>query len=739
MSKGLIIVESPAKASTISKFLEHKYIIKASMGHVRDLPQKELGVDVENHFKAKYVVDTKKKKIIDELKKAALDAETIYFASDHDREGEAISWHLAYILKKEIGNKPVFRITFNEITKTAIVQALEHPGQIDQDKVDSQQARRILDRIVGYTVSPVLWKILTKDLSAGRVQSVALRLICEREEEIDKFVPSEYWSIDGIFHKDKLPSFKTILDKWEGKKVELLNEKQTLELMESLKAGLPVRKSIEKSTRKMEPGPSFITSTIQQEASKVLGFPAKKTMKVAQELYEGVDVNGERVGLISYMRTDSLRISEEALAACRDLISQRFGKDQVSSKARVFANKNKAQDAHEAIRPTDPFRTPEQVSASLSKDQLKLYTLIWQRFVATQMKPIQIATTKVNVELGKALFSATGAHVTDEGFRKVYPHISVSEGENIHQDYHEGDELLIDKFVPLQHFTKPPARYTEAALIKELESKGIGRPSTYVAILSTIQERQYVTLIQKQFAPTDLGKKVNGFLVAQFDKLFNVKFTAEMETELDEIEYGKQKWEDVLSGYYKVLMELMGKVNIKQTKSDMKEDTDMPCTLCGTGHMQIKWGRKGQFLSCSNFPECKHLENFTRTADGTITIVKQEVLEEKCPKCGSDLTLKAGRFGKFIACTNYPTCKFTRNFTLGVKCPQCETGELSERKSKTGRKFYSCSNYPECKFITNNKPVLIKCPECGNPYMEEHISKNEGEFKKCPKCGKEVY
>jgi DNA topoisomerase I len=452
-----------------------------------------------------------------------------------------------------------------------------------------------------------------------------------------------------------------------------------------------------------------------------------------------VDVKGERVGLISYMRTDSLRISEEAIHACRDLISNRFGKDQLSAKERHFANKNKAQDAHEAIRPTDPFRTPEQVASSLGKDQLKLYTLIWQRFIATQMKPITIATTKVNVVLGKALFSASGSHITDEGFKKVYPHVSIAEGESIHPDYHEGDELLIDNFIPLQHFTKPPARYTEAALIKELESKGIGRPSTYVAILSTIQERQYVILAAKQFQPTDLGKKVNGFLVQQFDKLFNVKFTAEMETELDEIEYGKQKWEDVLTSYYKILMDLMGKVNIKQTKSDMKEDTDIPCSVCGTGHMQIKWGRKGQFLSCSNFPECKHLENFKREADGTITIIKQETLEEKCPQCGSDLALRQGRFGKFIACTNYPKCKYTRSFTLGVKCPQCETGQLSERKSKKGRKFYSCSNYPECKFITNNKPVELKCPECGNPYMEEHHSKNEGEFKKCPKCGKEVY
>ncbi|HNX00821.1 MAG TPA: type I DNA topoisomerase, partial [Candidatus Cloacimonadota bacterium] len=649
------------------------------------------------------------------------------------------AWHLATVLKKEIQGKPIYRITFNEITKSAIVQSLENPGQIDQNKVDSQQARRILDRIVGYTVSPVLWKILTKDLSAGRVQSVALRLICEREEEIEKFVPTEYWSIDGVFHKGKLPSFKTTLEKWDGKKAEIIDEKKALEMVAALKKGSPILKSIDKSSRKVEPGPSFITSTIQQEASKVLGFPAKKTMKLAQELYEGVEVKGDRVGLISYMRTDSLRISEEAITACRNLISERYGKDQVAAKPRHFANKNNAQDAHEAIRPTDPFRTPEQLATSLSKDQLKLYTLIWQRFVATQMKAMTVATTKVSVELGKALFVATGSHITDEGFKKVYPHVSISEGESIHADYREGDQLEIDNFIPLQHFTKPPARYTEAALIKELESKGIGRPSTYVAILSTIQDRQYVILIAKQFQPTDLGKKVNGFLVQQFDKLFNVKFTAEMENELDDIEYGKQKWEDVLNDYYQVLTDLMGKVNIKETKSNMKEDTDIPCSVCGTGHMQIKWGRKGQFLSCSNFPTCKHLENFTRGADGKIIITPKETLDEACPNCGSPLAIKQGRFGKFIACTNYPKCKYTRPITLEVTCPECGQGKLTEKKSKKGRKFYSCSRYPECKFITNYLPVAVKCPECGNPYMEEHTSKKEGTFKKCPKCGKEVF
>ncbi|HPR17712.1 MAG TPA: type I DNA topoisomerase [Candidatus Cloacimonadota bacterium] len=738
MGKDLIIVESPAKAKTIGKFLNHKYDIKASMGHVCDLPRNSFGVDVDHDFEAKYITDPKKKKVISELRKAAEDAGAIYLASDHDREGEAIAWHLAQVLDKEIKDKPVHRIIFNEITRDAIRKAMEQPGMIDEKKVDSQQARRILDRIVGYNISPLLWKIITKNLSAGRVQSVALRMICEREEEIRNFIPKEYWNVEAILFKDLLPEFKATLEKFKGKKIHIADKEHADLILENIKEKPFLISSIKEASRKIQPTPSYITSTMQQDAARLLGFSAKRTMQIAQQLYEGIDVEGDTIGLITYMRTDSLRISNEALDSCRELIKERFGADKLNPKPRVFKTKSTAQDAHEAIRPTDPFKTPESIAAFLSKEQMKLYTLIWQKFVATQMIPITLKTKDLQITVGEALFTASGNTITEQGFLEVFPHARVILGEKIDNGYREKDELQCKNLAAFQLFTKPPARYTEAMLIKELESLGIGRPSTYATITNTIQERKYVSLSEKKFVPTDLGLTVNKFLVANFSDFFNVKFTAEMEESLDKIEYGDVDRVSLLRGYYDAVNESIEKVDFKEAKKAASEETEIKCEKCGHP-MYLKWGTNGQFLACSNFPTCKNIKNFTRDENGKIKIQEPEKLDEKCPKCGGDLIQRSGKFGDFISCTNYPKCKFTKPITLGIKCPECETGEITEKKNKKGKYFYSCTNYPDCKFLSNYKPAKITCPSCGNYYVEEHQTKAKGKYKKCPKCGEELF
>jgi DNA topoisomerase-1 len=739
MSKGLIIVESPAKASTISKFLDHKFDVKASMGHIRDLPTKEMGINVEKDFTPKYITDPKKKKIIDELKTAMDKASAIYLASDHDREGEAIAWHLQQVLKKEIADKPVHRIVFNEITRTAIQASISHPGAIDMQKVDAQQARRVLDRFVGYMISPLLWKIISKELSAGRVQSVALRLICEREAEIRSFVPKEFWRVETSFYKSKLPAFKGTLDRWKDKKAEIEDQEQASKIIEAINGKDARLLDRTDKVRSVEPYPAFITSTLQQDASRLLNLPASKTMQVAQELYEGVDLGGERTGLITYMRTDSLRIAEEANLSCRKLIEERFGKEYVHKSVRLYKNKNNAQDAHEAIRPTDAFKTPEVVSQYLSKDQLKLYTLIWQRFIATQMKPLKLKQTEVKVGIGEAVFVSSGNEVADDGFLKAWNHYSFPAGEKIADAYKAEDALLYEPFIPSQHFTTPPSRFTEASLIKELEAKGIGRPSTYAAIITTIRTRKYVAMEKKAFVPTDLGIQVNRFLVERFDTIFNVKFTAEMETNLDEVEYGKVVWHKLVRQYYDQLVKLIGLVDVKQEKKGMQEETDLVCEVCKQGMMVIKWGKKKQYLSCNRYPECKNIKSFSRGSNGEIVIEVPEELEEKCPQCESPLLLRKGRFGEFIACSNYPKCKYSRSIGLGVTCPECGKGDVVKRSSKKGKPFYSCSTYPECKWISNDKPVPIACSECGNPFLYEKYSKANGDYKLCPKCKKEFF
>ncbi|MBW6514700.1 MAG: type I DNA topoisomerase [Candidatus Syntrophosphaera sp.] len=734
MPKGLIIVESPAKANTISKFLHNQFAVKASMGHIRDLPKHALGVDIEHNFLPVYETDKAKAKVIGELRAAAKEADSVYMASDHDREGEAIAWHLTKVLEKELVGKKVYRIVFNEITSSAINKSVENPGEVDMAKVDSQQARRVLDRIVGYSVSPLLWKVIAKDLSAGRVQSVALRLICEREKEVTDFVPREFWKLEANFWKGELPPFKASLDKWQGEKIEIPDEAKALEIIGEIGSAAAILKEVKRGPRKIEPQPPFITSTLQQEASKILGLPTEKTMKIAQELYEGIDLKGERTGLITYMRTDSLRVAKEALENCQALVKDRFGKELLHSSTRVYKNKSSAQDAHEAIRPTDAFHTPESIAASLSKDQLKLYTLIWQRFVATQMKPVTLEHTSVQVSLGKARFSASGNRILDEGFMKAYPHVMIIPGEQVHPDYAKEDGLEHDALEKSQHFTTPPPRYTEASLIKELEAKGIGRPSTYSSIISTIRKRAYVGMEKKSFYPTDLGTDVNRFLVDKFDSIFNVRFTAQMEDKLDEVELGKAIWHELVRDYYDELTKLIKEVDVKAEKKAFVQETELVCDVCHEGKMLIKRSRSGEFLSCSRFPACKNSKSFTRDKDGKIVISVPKALEEKCPQCGSPLMERTGKFGEFIACSNYPKCKYSRPKTTGIACPECGTGEIVQRRNKKGSVFYSCTRYPDCKWISNDKPVPIPCPECGNPYLVEKSSKARGNFKQCPKC-----
>lgn len=734
MAKNLIIVESPAKAHTISKFLKNEYTVKASMGHIRDLPAHDLGVDVEHDFAPKYETDKKKSKIIGELREAAEKADAIYLASDHDREGEAIAWHLSKVLEKQSQGKPMYRILFNEITSTAIGKAISNPGTIDIDKVDAQQARRILDRVVGYSISPLLWKVIAKDLSAGRVQSVALRLICEREAEIKAFVPKEFWRIEADFWRDELPKFKASLEKIAGKKHEIANKEEADKLMLNLKSADAILESIKRTTRNVEPPPPFITSTLQQEASKLLSFQAQRSMSIAQQLYEGIDIGGESTGLITYMRTDSTRIADEAVVACKELIAARFGESSVNPGIRVFKSKQGAQDAHEAIRPTDPARTPESIQGYLSKEQLKLYTLIWQRFVATQMKGAKVLATTAAISVGDATFSASGNQISDEGFLKCYPHVNIPLGEKIHQDYAIKNELDHSPLKQSQHFTSPPSRFTEASLIKELEAKGIGRPSTYASIISTIRNRKYVNIEKKSFVPTPLGNDVNGFLVDKFDSLFNVKFTAQMEDKLDEVEYGKVVWHTLVKSYYDEMKALIGLVDVKKEKQAMIQDTGLKCDICETGKMVIKRSRGGEFLSCDQYPTCKNSKSFTRAADGSIKILVPQTLEEKCPTCGNPLVERTGKFGAFIACSTYPQCKFAKPKTLGINCPECKKGEVVSRRSKKGSMFYACSAYPDCKWISNDKPVAQSCPNCGNDHLVEKYNKDKGHMLQCPKC-----
>ncbi len=735
MAKSLLIVESPAKSKTISKFLGNQFMVESSMGHIRDLPKSKLGVDVEKDFAVKYVNDRSKAKITKKLKEAAKSAKDIYLAADPDREGEAIAWHLTQLLSKEIKDKAVYRVVFNEITQKAVQKAVNQPVDIDMNMVNSQQARRVLDRLVGYEISPLIWRVIYYGLSAGRVQSVALRMVCEKEDLIKAFVPEEYWEVSGFFGKGEVSSFMAKLVEIDGKKADPKNKEQVDELLDKLAGKKAKIVDIQQSQRKNHPLPPFITSTLQRAASTYLGFSAKRTMGVAQKLYEGIALGKESVGLITYMRTDSVRMSDEAVQATRALIPSLYGKQALEPKVRHFRGKKGAQDAHEAIRPTDVSKTPESIKKFLSAEQFKLYNLIWQRFVATQMIPAVVASQKVKIAKGGALFEAQGGSVQEVGFTACYTFTKLALGESIDPCYQTGDTMDKEEIVPEQKFTKPPARYSESSLIKELEAKGIGRPSTYASILSTIQDRGYVQLSEKRFYALELGMAVNKFLVGSFDSFFNTDFTSGMESDLDDISEGKLDWKKFLDVYYKQMHKLMDKVDTAKSKAALVRPTRKKCPECGK-YLVIKWGRNGQFLTCSNYPKCKFSANFRKNAKGTIEIEKPKVLDEKCPKCGKDLTIKKGRFGEFVACSGYPDCKFSKPLTLGIKCPQCGKGEIAQKMSKRGV-FYGCTQYPECKFATNNKPIPIACPECGNSYMEIRNIKGK-QVKVCPKCGQEA-
>ena len=773
MPKSLVVVESPAKAKTINKFLGKNFVVKASVGHIRDLPKSNLAVDIENNFTPKYVTIRGKGKVIKELRVTAKKTDKIYLAADPDREGEAICWHLAHVLKNT--QKPIQRIIFNEITKQAVKRALNNPGKIDQDLVNAQQARRVLDRLVGYQISPILWRSVKPGLSAGRVQSVAVRLICGREDGIDAFEPQEYWSITAKLRNrlnDKfeaklfrlgeqkadignsgflLSSFAAFLTGHEVDAGQDFDESQAHAIVEDAKQKQFVIKDIKRKERKKYPVPPFITSKLQQEASRKLRFNAKKTMRLAQQLYEGIEVGVEgAVGLITYMRTDSTRVADEALDAVREHIEKVYGKKYLPLKPVRYKSKKGAQDAHEAIRPTSVEHTPRLIRSYLTKDQLRLYELIWKRFVASQMKPAILDVTTVDISAisfarntalasetnGNYLFRATGSIIKFDGFIAVYLEGTDEKSEEEQEDsgilpeLSVGEKLKLLDLIPKQHFTQPPPRYTEATLVKELEKKGIGRPSTYASIISTIQDRDYVSKEQRRFVPTDVGKMVNHLLVESFPDILDVSFTARMENDLDRIEDGKVDWVKVMKDFYKPFSKDLKKASdtMYEAKKDLEEETDQVCEKCGA-KMVIKWGKYGRFLACSAYPECKNTrpygEDESKPAD--------QPTDEICEKCGKPMVIKTSRYGsKFLGCSGYPKCKNTKSVSIGIDCPEegCD-GYLAERRSKKGRIFYSCSNYPDCKFAIWNKPVPKACPKCGAQFLVEKKSKTRGEYLAC--------
>ncbi len=722
----LLIVESPTKTKTLKKFLGKDYELASTNGHLMDLPKSRLGVDIEKSFKPEIVAIKGKGALLKELVKLSRKADEVYLAPDPDREGEAIAFHVA----SKLGNikAKVYRVTFNEITKKAVLEGIKNAGKIDINRVYAQQARRILDRLVGYKVSPLLWKTLTYGLSAGRVQSVALRMICEREKEIEDFVIEEYWTIDAEFADDKKRTIYARLIKIDGDKPDINNLTKAEEICHDIQDQSYKISSYKKGALKRQPPPPFITSSLQQDAFSKLGFGNKKTMSVAQQLYEGIEIGKDgQVGLITYMRTDSFRVANEAKAEAKKYIIERFGKQYLPEKMKIYKARKTAQEAHEAIRPTSVYRNPEAIQRYLSKDQLRLYRLIWSRFLASQMAEAEYKTTTVEISGGKYLFKAYQQELSFDGFIKLYDYSSNSKDKKrIIPQLKEGLSLTLSDIYPEQHFTQPPPRFNSGSLVKELEENGIGRPSTYVQIITTLSARKYILQEKRRFKPTDLGKIVNKILVENFPDIFNTEFTAKMEDELDSIEEGKENWVEVLNDFYTPFDANLKRVekNTSKIKKQTIEKTDEKCDKCGSA-MVIKFGRNGRFLACSAYPDCKN----TKPLDGEV-----EKLDKKCPNCGSPMEIRQGRFGRFIACSNYPKCKTTESVTTGVKCPQdgC-TGELVEKTSKKG-KFYACSRYPNCKYLVSSKPVPAKCPACGFSFMVEKSTKTHGDHLYCTNC-----
>ena len=757
--KSLIIVESPSKAKTINKYLGKQYLVMASVGHVKDLPKSKFGIDVEKDFRPQYTVIERQKTVLKEIKLAAKGADRIYLAPDPDREGEAIAWHIAEELNGD--SDKVYRVMFNEITEQAIRRALEHPQKVDQNKVDAQQARRILDRIVGYKISPLLWEKVRRGLSAGRVQSVAVRLVCEREKEREAFVSEEYWSVTAKLEGRNPPPFEARLVQIQGKEAKLSTGKQSQSLVERIKTRPFIVKQIEKKDRLRNPNPPFITSRLQQDAARKLRFSPKRTMMLAQQLYEGIEIGAEGpVGLITYMRTDSTRVGQEALDEARGFIQSRYGPDYLPAQANVYKSKKGAQDAHEAIRPTSAHRSPESLKAHLTKDHYQLYKLIWDRFVASQMNPARLEMTRVDISAGDALFRANGQVVKFRGCSVLYTESqeekpadkeagseaakaeeSDDEEERTLPSLSVGERLKLLGLDPKQHFTQPPPRYTEALLIKDLEEKGIGRPSTYHTILSTIVDRKYVEKEEGRLKPTDLGVVVNGLLVQHFPDVLNVQFTARMETELDEIEDGEKPWVETVREFYEPFAKRLTKAQ-KEMRDVKREEipTEIVCEKCGR-NMVIKWGRHGRFLACPAYPDCKNTKEFVEENGKVRVVDKVEESKEICPKCANPLVVKRGRFGRFLACSTYPKCDFTKAIGTGVKCPQPDCGgDLVEKRSRRGKTFFACSNYPKCTYALWNRPIPTPCPECKAPFLVEKFDKRTGPKIVCANkdCGYEL-
>jgi DNA topoisomerase-1 len=736
---SLVIVESPTKAKTIGKYLGAGYDVRATVGHLRDLPTRELGVDVDREFEPKYVTIKGKTKTLSDLKKAAKTASTIYLATDPDREGEAIAWHVA----DQLGSSaPTHRVLFHEITKDAIHEAMDHPGVIDDRKVNAQQARRILDRLVGYKASPILWRSIKTGLSAGRVQTVALRLIVEREREIRAFTPQEYWSIEALLAKDG-QTFEAALAKVDGHKPQLHSAEDAQAVVDAVRQLPFVVSKVEKRNRRKNPGAPFTTSTLQQEAAKKLGFSSRRTMRAAQDLYEGRDVGEDGpVGLITYMRTDSVRVSDAAIASVRDFIGSSYAKPYLPAVPNTYSSKKNArvQDAHEAVRPTDVRRRPEQVQAYLEPDQFRLYQLIWQRFVASQMAPAVYDMTIVDFDLGRYVFRATGSVLVFDGYHVRYMEGREKEEGKTMDDLPpipplaQGDPVEVREITPSQHFTEPPPRFSEASLVKELERLGIGRPSTYSAIISTLSAREYVKVEQRRFFPTELGELVEKIMIGKFPEIFNVEFTSGMELELDRIEDGELLWQGVLKDFYTPFSKALAAVDLNALVADAHglkpEDLAKErCPKCGSA-IELKTGRFGPYLACVKYKDtCDYVKSLRKGR------APDRPTDEKCQLCGSPMVIKTGRFGEFLACTTYPACKGTRAISLGIKCPKCLEGDLAERRTKRGKSFWGCVRYPACDFSTWNKPVPDTCAECGWIGMEKKVSKTEGETRTCLKCG----
>lgn len=748
MSSNLVIVESPAKARTIEKYLGKDFQVLASYGHVRDLVPKEGAVDPNNDFAMKYEVIDKNQRHLQAIAKAAKKAGALYLATDPDREGEAISWHLYEILKHKniIKDKPVHRVVFHEITKGAINDAIDHPQTLSQDLINAQQARRALDYLVGFNLSPLLWKKIRRGLSAGRVQSPALRIIAEREIEIENFKQREYWTIETDIKADN-KTFRAKLTKFENNKLEQFSietEQRAEQIRQTLLAqakGKLLVAQVEKKQRKRNPAAPFTTSTLQQEAARKLGFTTKRTMMVAQQLYEGIALGGETTGLITYMRTDSVSLANEAIQELRDLIESRYGKQNLPNTPRQFKTKSKnAQEAHEAIRPTLVKHLPDSIKQFLSNDQYKLYDLIWKRTVACQMIHATINTVAVDLTCGaENCFRATGSTVTNPGFMAVYQEgkddtTKGAEDEALLPPLEKGQLVDLKDIMTQQHFTEPPPRYSEASLVKTLEEYGIGRPSTYASIISTLQQREYVILEKKRFHPTDVGRIVNKFLTEHFTKYVDYNFTAELEDDLDAVSRGEKKWIPLMKDFWDPFKSLITDKDASVQRKDVTQEIlDENCPECG-GQLSIRLGRNGRFIGCTNYPECSYTRNLVENnPQGD----KPEIVEDRnCPKCKSQLVIKTGRYGKFIGCSGYPECRYIepleKPVNTGVGCPQCQKGELLKRKSRSGKIFFSCSTYPECSYATWDPPVEEPCPQCGWPILTVKTTKRRGSLITCP-------